>query len=166
MLPKPRGSLSLAHLGSHGHPGANQSAQEDGRPACRHLVTRRPLVLGVGVGWRRSVRPLTQWKGGCVPSGKSEVDTHRQKSRVLMWFLIPEQESEAEHWDMPPPRPRAPNGQRRVFSAGLPTLLLRERGLRCFPCETAVRSAGGLGSWVEVFLQNGSPHLCPPKSNP
>ena len=115
-------------------------------------------MLGAGVSTAQATRRLSV-REAVSPVGNqrcTEVDARRQKSGVLVWFLIPEQERESERWDVPLPRPRAPSGQRTVFRAGLHAQLPREWGLQCFPCNTAVRFAGGAGSWVEASLHNGS----------
>lgn len=99
------------------------------------------------------------------------MDTHTEIMGAHV-FLIPEQESEPERWDVPPPRPRAPSGQRRVFSAGVHVRLLRERGLSCFhvkqPSGLQEARAHGWSSFsrMAVLTPQGKSHLCTPKSNP
>lgn len=162
--PKPQDRLSLAHLGSHVHPIANQSTQEDGRWAWPHLGLEVTADVG---GWGQccSVPAMAQGEGGCVHGGRPKVDRGgRAETELTDAPVVPRPRAGQRVWEVGRASAKATELKwpEKGFEHGLHPQLRRQWCLPCFASTAAVKSAGGPGSRVEASLQNGSP--CPDRA--
>ena len=120
-------------------------------------------MLGVGVSAAQSP-PWLRVKEAVSTVGDlrwTGVDVQRQNSRMLLWLLVPEQDSESGRWDASAKATEL-KWPEKGFEHGLHPQFPREWCLQCFPSTAAVKSAGGPGSRVEASLQNRSP--CPDRA--
>lgn len=168
---KPQHRPSLAHSGSHVHPTANHSIQEDGW-ICSATPRSHPHPSVSGWGQPCPVHTMAQCEGGLV---QREIRpwTGTRKSWMLVSFLSSEQENESERWDVPQPRSRCSSHPEKGFQPRLSCAVVPGGVASAYfsihdPCEVPRRH------WVVGGSLSLEPHplimraslICTPQKHP